>query len=424
MAEVASVFQTKRVGVEATPGTLVQATKLFQSIGFTVQVKPEIEEFRPDGSKAAGLTVYVRDMTDIKVSGKPTYDEITYLLSMLFGDPTPTNPTAGAYVRTYSMNNYGADPFKTLTLDMGANNFWYRAGYMFLKDFNFKVTNKGVEIDGSGMAQTLDMTPVASSSSATYTFTVTATGGTFTITKGANTTAAQTFNVSAASLQTALEGLASIGTGNVTVSKTGNVYTIGFINLLADQAVTITVGTGSLTGGTGTLAAVQTGTALTTLPLKPIMLTHFDIYLEDTYAALTGATPLARGFNCEFNLSNKADVVKPIRSTVTSFDGVVETAPTIECKLTLAADNIGRSMLTTMRGNGTKYLRLKAVGNTISGAEKYGLTIDACLNVKDLSGPEDSEGIYALNWTFSVINDSTNLPGGFKITLENTVATL
>lgn len=424
MAEVASVFQTKRVGVETTPGTLVQATKLFQSIGFTVTVKPEIEEFRPEGSKANGLTIYVRDMSDIKVSGKPTYDELTYLLAMLFGDVTPTVPTAGAYVRTFSMNNYGADPFKTLTLDMGANNFWYRAGYMFLKDFNFKVTNKGVEIDGSGMAQTLDMTPVASSASATYTFTVTATGGTFTITKGVATTAAQTFNVSAASLQTAIEGLSTVGAGNVSVSKTGNVYSIGFINQLADQPITITAGTGSLTGGTGTLAPVQTGVALTTLPLKPIMLTHFDIYLEDSFAALTGATPLSRGFNCEFNLTNKADVVKPIRSTVTSFDGVVETAPSIECKLTVAADGVGRGLLTTMRGNGTKYLRLKAVGNTIAGAEKYGLTIDACLNVKDLSGPEDAEGIYALNWTFSVINDATNLPGGFKITLENATATL
>lgn len=424
MAEVASVFQTKRVGLETTPGTLVQATKLFQSIGFTVAVKPEIEEFRPDGSKATGLTVYVRDSTDIKVAGKPTYDEMTYLLAMMFGDVAPTNPAAGAYVRTYSMNNYGSDPFKTLTLDMGANNLWYRAGYMFLKDLNFKVTNKGVDVDGTGMAQTLDMTPVASSSSAVYTFTVAATGGTFTLTKGANTTSALTFNASASVVQAALEALASIGAGNVSVSKTGSVYTIGFVNTLADQAVTLTAGTGSLTGGAGTLVSTQTGAALTTLPLKPIMLTHFDLYLEDTYAALTGATPLARGFAAEFNIGGKADVVKPIRSTVTSFDGVVEMAPKIEAKLTMAADVAGRGMLTTMRGNGTKYMRMKAVGNTISGAEKYGLTIDTALNVKDLSGPEDSEGIYALNWTFAVINDSASLPGGFKVTLENTLATL
>lgn len=424
MAEVASVFQTKRVGLETTPGTLVQATKLFQSIGFTVAVKPEIEEFRPDGSKATGLTVYVRDSTDIKVAGKPTYDEMTYLLAMMFGDVAPTNPAAGAYVRTYSMNNYGSDPFKTLTLDMGANNLWYRAGYMFLKDLNFKVTNKGVDVDGTGMAQTLDMTPVASSSSAVYTFTVAATGGTFTLTKGANTTSALTFNASASVVQAALEALASIGAGNVSVSKTGSVYTIGFVNTLADQAVTLTAGTGSLTGGAGTLVSTQTGAALTTLPLKPIMLTHFDLYLEDTYAALTGATPLARGFAAEFNIGGKADVVKPIRSTVTSFDGVVEMAPKIEAKLTMAADVAGRGMLTTMRGNGTKYMRMKAVGNTISGAEKYSLTIDTALNVKDLSGPEDSEGIYALNWTFAVINDSASLPGGFKVTLENTLATL
>ena len=425
MAEVASVFQTKRVGVEATPGTLVQATKLFQSIGFTVQVKPEIDEFRPDGSKAVALTVYVRDITDIKVSGKPTYDEMAYILAMLFGDPTPTNPATGAYVRTYAMNNYGSDPFKTLTLDMGANQFWYRAGYMFLKEVNLKVSNKSVDLDGSGMAQSLSMIAQNASSSAQYTYTVTATGGTFTITKGANTTSTQAYNVSAATLQAQLEGLASIGAGNVVVSKVAGVYTISFVNSLADQVVTITASGGSLTGGTGTLASTQTGVALTTLPLKPIQLTHFDLYLEDTFAALAGATPISRGFNCEFNIGDKSDVVKPIRSTVTSFDGVVEKAPKIECKLTMAADTAGRSMLDVMRASGTKYIRIKAVGDIIGAtAERYGLTIDACLRVKDLSGPEDSEGIYALNWTFSVINDATNLPGGFKVTLENTVAAL
>lgn len=50
------------------------------------------------------------------------------------------------------------------------------------------------------------------------TITVTATGGTFTMTEGANTTSALAYNIIASALQTALQGLTSIGAGNVTVA--------------------------------------------------------------------------------------------------------------------------------------------------------------------------------------------------------------
>lgn len=55
-----------------------------------------------------------------------------------------------------------------------------------------------------------------------------ATSGTFTATVGANTTAALPFNVSAAAFQSALEGLASVGSGNVTVTLSGETYTFTF----------------------------------------------------------------------------------------------------------------------------------------------------------------------------------------------------
>lgn len=56
------------------------------------------------------------------------------------------------------------------------------------------------------------------------------TGGTFTVTFGANTTAALAWNISPAALQTALQGLASIGAGNISVVGTaGQYYTLTFI---------------------------------------------------------------------------------------------------------------------------------------------------------------------------------------------------
>lgn len=426
MAEVASVFQTKRIGVETTSGTAVQADTLLQSVGFTATVTPTIEEFTPEGSKVTAMTIYVRDMTDVSMTGKPTYDELTYILAMLFGEPTVTNPSGAAYVRNYAMNSRSADPFKTFTLDFGYDQYWYRASSMFLRDFTFTISTDSVDVEGSGMAQNLSMNYSASSASAMYKLDLTgASGGTFTVTKGAGTTSALNYNVSASALQTALEGLTTIGAGNVIVTKANAVYTISFINSLADQAVTITVDTALITGTipAPALTSLQTGTTLTTIPLKPIMVTHADIYLEDSYAALAAATPIARGFNYEFSISNKMDVVRPIRSTVTSFDGVVETKPDVDITLSMSADGLGRAMLTTMRNSGKKYLRVKCTGETITGNEKYTLQIDQAVQIMELSGPEDQNGIFALNWTFRAVEDS-NLPGGFKITLENTVATL
>lgn len=60
------------------------------------------------------------------------------------------------------------------------------------------------------------------------------TGGTFTLTFGANTTAALAWNITPAALKTVLEGLAGIGAGNISVSGVaGEYYVVEFIGTLA-----------------------------------------------------------------------------------------------------------------------------------------------------------------------------------------------
>jgi hypothetical protein len=74
--------------------------------------------------------------------------------------------------------------------------------------------------------------------------TVNAGGGTFTISHGAETTGSLPFNASAGEVRTALEGLASIGSGNVIViggpggEGGGTPYTVIFVGKLAEQAIT------------------------------------------------------------------------------------------------------------------------------------------------------------------------------------------
>ena len=93
-----------------------------------------------------------------------------------------------------------------------------------------------------------------------------ATGGTFTLSHGGNTTAALAWNASAATIDAALEGLASIGAGNVTVFKATNpttwsAYQVVWGGAFAGlDAGAITANAAGLTSRSGFTAQIQVDT--------------------------------------------------------------------------------------------------------------------------------------------------------------------
>jgi hypothetical protein len=94
-----------------------------------------------------------------------------------------------------------------------------------------------------------------------------ATGGTFTLTLGGQTTSALAFNATAATIQTALQALSSVGSGNATVEgQVGGPFNVAFAGTLSGPQALITGNATNLTGGAGVLntvsaTTVQTGTA-------------------------------------------------------------------------------------------------------------------------------------------------------------------
>lgn len=91
----------------------------------------------------------------------------------------------------------------------------------------------------------------------------TPTGGTFTLTFMAQTTSAISVGASAATVQSALEALSTIGSGNCTVSGTSPTYTVTFTGDLAGATQDAITGDGSsATGGTISVTHNQTGSAV------------------------------------------------------------------------------------------------------------------------------------------------------------------
>lgn len=87
-----------------------------------------------------------------------------------------------------------------------------------------------------------------------------ATGGTFTLTLGGQTTAAIAYNANAATVQTALQALSTIGSYNCLVTGTGP-WTIEFVGALAKQPIATMTGTWTSLTGTGATGAVAVAVA-------------------------------------------------------------------------------------------------------------------------------------------------------------------
>ncbi len=87
----------------------------------------------------------------------------------------------------------------------------------------------------------------------------TTSGGTFTLTFAGQTTAATAYNASAATVKTNLEALSNIAPGDVTVTKSGSVWSVEFTGVYAGINVPLMTGSGaSLTGSGGVSVSTTT----------------------------------------------------------------------------------------------------------------------------------------------------------------------
>jgi len=147
-----------------------------------------------------------------------------------------------------------------------------------------------------GLEVYLNITSITAGINEVQEITVDATGGTFTLSFGGQTTSALDWNAAPATIENALRALSTIGLGNCSVAPNGpGVFRVTFIGTLAATNVAeMTADSASLTGNTHTasLTTVTQGQAGTSLTLKiqgqdPVSRNYIDI--------LTGAAVSATG---------------------------------------------------------------------------------------------------------------------------------
>lgn len=186
-------------------------------------------------------------------------------------------------------------------------------------------------------------------------------------------------------------------------------------------------------GGDAFGQQIQDGITLTASPTavedKPILPTHLDVYVDSTSAGL-GSTKLTRDFNAVFRATDRFSQVWPINSTLASFGSHVESEPTIQIELTVAADSQGMGFLTNARAGDTRYIRLAAVAPAAYGfagatTAPYQLLIDMAGKISGINAFDDNDGVKVLTYTFDAVYDAAWSTGLYaRIQLQNKTAAL
>lgn len=439
MSERASVLQRGQVGPEVTPGTAVAATKRLGSTSIQIQPAGNVNRFGPIGSKFDTITAIGKEWSTLNFNGEGSYNDLIYLLAGVVRDTTPTNPGGSAYLWTFTPRASQEDVPQTYTVEQGeiaAGGRASRAAYGLLGSLTLDWSRERVGTSGNGMAQR-EEDDVPLSTSASYTLTANSSppsAGTFTLTHSGNTTAAINFDATTAEVTTALEALASIGTGNVEVEATtaagagdlsvgDNVYTITFKRALAAQAVTLTgTFTGLTASGSIAIAVGTVGAAPTLISPIPMLGSQIDLYMDSAYGSI-GGTRLTRAFKGQWMYNNRYNTLWPVNSTVPSFAAHVEVKPEAKFTLNLMADDVGQGLLATMRSGATKYFRWKATGDVISVGYNYYAQCDMAAKISNVISHSDTDGVYQNTVEFTLVEDS-DLGYPFQWTVQNGLSAL
>jgi hypothetical protein len=146
----------------------------------------------------------------------------------------------------------------------------------------------------------------------------------------------------------------------------------------------------------------------TALPQVPIIPNEIDVWLDSTSGAL-GTTKLLRCLETVISVGSRFNPVWVLNTANTSFVAHVEVEPAAEITLMLEADTVGMGFLTQLRAGSTKFLRVKGTSATLAGAatEKYSLTWDAAVKVKEFGEFSDEDGVFAIEMTLEMVYDAT-----------------
>ena len=434
MVDNAFVTQGLYLGVEATRGVAVPATRRVIGFDLTSKIDATATEFRPLGSKFVTVDALQEEWTSGTIAGAVCYTELPYLLSSVMRQsPAPVQQmdgatATGAYKWVFDSNAFDADNPITYTVEQGNSARARRFTYMMLTDYSLSIARNAVTHTGTVMAQqhqdNVNLTTLSLAAPVLGVPVASAAGGTF---------AAGTYFFQVSAINAAGETLPSVEARAATTGATGSVvltwaavtgatgYRVYRAATSGAESVTpaLVAAVGAVTTYTDTGSVTTAGAALTGNPtaapaaplpstsLTPVLASQVDVFVDPTFAAL-GTTRQSRIFKVDPNIGSRYKPVWPLDSSKPSWAAHVEAANTATCNFTASYDQQGAAFLGQLRVGSTVFMRVRALGQAIyNGAitVNHSLTIDMAVKIKQADAFSDTDGVFAIGYGTDIVYD-------------------
>lgn len=411
MPERTTVTELVQVGIESTIGSIVPATKRLSSLSIAPDIQGTVTKFAPMGNKFDTLNVLGKEWTEAAIDGPLTYDESIYVLSTFFAmTPGVQIGTTGAYTWGFDIASSAPDTVKSLSIERGSSVGAETVAGNVARALNILVTRDEATVKGTLMGKLTTtgatLTPSVNDVKSLHA-TAAVTGGTFTIAAGGNTTTAITgATATASTVQTALNtatpnAIPYTAVGGNLATPTDIVCTAFGSGVQPAWTITPT----GITGGPVSVVQGAAGAGPNPLPLIPVLPQQFDVYLDNSAAAL-GTTKLLRVLSVETDMADRFNPLWAINSANTSYATTYETKLKPQVKMQMERDAAGMALVTAMRTGATRFMRIKATGGPI-GTAAYGFSLDMALQVSDAPAFDDKDGLSTLSWTLDLVHDPT-----------------
>ncbi|MEO6892515.1 MAG: hypothetical protein ABI324_26325 [Ktedonobacteraceae bacterium] len=165
----------------------------------------------------------------------------------------------------------------------------------------------------------------------------------------------------------------------------------------------------------------------TAVALSPVVAKQVNVYLDTTSAGL-GATQLTRALSVDYTMTNTYGPLWVLNRTTTGWAAHVDLVPKATVKLKVEADANGMAMLGYLQTGTTYWLRVDALGTTAIAGDGPGNIFaefkhDMAVKFGKPSTFSDDQGVYAIEWELTVVEDPTWAKAQ-TITVTNLLAAL
>lgn len=147
----------------------------------------------------------------------------------------------------------------------------------------------------------------------------------------------------------------------------------------------------------------------TTVAQVPVLPSDVSVYMDTTGAGI-GATKLTRVLSWEYSVKNVNNPLWVVDAAADSWTALVNTPITGQVKLKAEADATAMALLASMRNSTRQFVRIEALSSQLAGdtSATYALQLDACCQIATKpSEISDSDGVYAIEFTFDITYDAT-----------------